>query len=71
MFEKALSQDKRRKILLVHPHATTDIKPLFQESVQSQVVCLDEYFANRNYKEVNRKIAKKLQLLEPTNEKWK
>ena len=71
MFEKALSKDKRRKILLVHPHATADIKPLFQEDVQSQVVCLDEYFANRNYKEVNRKIAENLQSLEPTNEKWK
>ena len=69
MFEKALLADERRKILLVHPHATQDIKPLSQEAVQSQIICLDNYFAKKDYINVNRKIANKLQLLEPTNEK--
>ncbi|MGH9927330.1 MAG: SIR2 family protein, partial [Nitrososphaeraceae archaeon] len=71
MFEKALSEDNRRKLLLVHPKATKLIRPLFKESIQSQVVCLDEYFAKRNYREVNRKIAEALLSLEPTNEQWK
>jgi hypothetical protein len=57
MFEKALREDRRRKILLVHPHATHDIKPIFQEAVQSQIVCLDHYFAKKNYKEVDGEIS--------------
>jgi hypothetical protein len=72
MFEKALSADNRRKLLLVHPNATKIIRPLFKEGIQSQVVCLDEYFAKeKDYIEVNGKIAQKLLSLEPTNEEWK
>lgn len=72
MFEKALLEDNRRKILLLHPNATRLIRPLFKEGIQSQVVCLDEYFAkDKNYIEVNEKIAEALLSLEPTNEEWK
>ena len=70
MFEKALSADNRRKLLLVHPKATKTIQPLFKKGIQSQVVYLDEYFAKEeNYIKVNEKIAKALLSLEPTNER--
>ena len=38
MFERGLAENKNRKILLVHPHATKEIKPLFQASVRDQDV---------------------------------
>ena len=60
MFEKSLAQNNRYKLLLIHPHATEQIKPLFQEQVRHQVVCLDTYFARRNYKYVNKEIAEAL-----------
>jgi SIR2-like domain len=72
MFEKALFTDNKRKLLLVHPNATKLIRPLFKEDIQSQVVCLDEYFAkDKNYTEVNGKITEALLSLEPTNKEWK
>jgi hypothetical protein len=70
MFEKALLVDKRRKILLVHPHATKDIQSLFQKDVQPQIVCLDRYFAKENYVAVNREISQALASLHPINEKY-
>ena len=60
MFERALAESDKRKILLVHPHATERIKPLFQERVRNQLTCLDTYFARRNYSSVNREIAEGL-----------
>lgn len=60
MFEKALLRNKERKLLVVHPHATEQIRPLFQENVRSQIKCLDEYFAKDNYDTVNREISEKL-----------
>ena len=57
MFERGLAESIKRKILLVHPHATEQIKPLFQASVSDQVICLDSYFATRNYGYVNKEIA--------------
>jgi hypothetical protein len=59
MFERALEEDPNRKILLVHPHATTQIKPLFVSNRKHQVMCLDVYFG-RNYENVNKEIAKAL-----------
>jgi SIR2-like domain len=67
MFEKALLEDRRRKILLVHPHATQDIKPIFPEAVHPQIICLDSYFAKKNYVEVNSEISQVLVSLEPAN----
>jgi hypothetical protein len=71
MFEKALLADNRRKLLLVHPKATNEIKPLFEAEVQSQIVCLAKYFAKEeNYVQVNVEIAEALVSLQPTNEIW-
>jgi hypothetical protein len=60
MFERALEEDPSRKILLVHPHATKQIKPLFVSDREYQVMCLDVYFGRRNYDDVNKEIAKAL-----------
>ena len=32
MFEKGLIENSKRKVLLVHPHATEQIKPLFKNN---------------------------------------
>jgi hypothetical protein len=48
MFERALMDDNKRKLLLVHSHATEQIKPLFQRDVRDRLICLDRYFG-RNY----------------------
>ena len=47
-------------MLLVHPHATKQIKPSFKEQLRNQLTCLDRYFAARNYDSVNKEIAKVL-----------
>jgi len=60
MFERALAANHSRKILLIHPHATKQIKPLFQEQVQNQLKCMDTYFARENYTSVNKEIAEVL-----------
>jgi SIR2-like protein len=60
MFERALAENEKRKMLLVHPHATEQIKPIFQEQVRDQLTCLDRYFAKRNYSHVNIEIAQAL-----------
>jgi SIR2-like domain len=60
MFERALEENEKRKILVVHPHATEQIKPLFQKEIRDQLICLDRYFAKPNYSQVNRDIAEAL-----------
>jgi hypothetical protein len=60
MFERALAANHSCKILLIHPHATKQIKPLFQEQVQNQLKCMDTYFARENYTSVNKEIAEVL-----------
>jgi SIR2-like domain len=60
MFERALSENKKRKLLLIHPHASQSIRPLFQEDVQEQIKCLDRHFGKRNYPIVNEEISKAL-----------
>ena len=60
MFERALAEDKKRKILLIDPNATKQIKSLFECRRRYQVRCLDEYFGNRNNTYVNKEIAKAL-----------
>lgn len=60
MFERSLSDNKKRKIILVHPHATDQIKPLFQKKIQEQIKCMDMYFAKQDYKTVNKKIKEEL-----------
>lgn len=56
MFEKAMSENPRCKILLLHPHATQQIKPTFREKVRDQIICLQKYFAGVNYASVNTEI---------------
>jgi hypothetical protein len=63
MFEKALSANSKCKLLLVHPHATTQIQPLFQESVRGQIECLDKYFAREDYENINTEISQTLLML--------
>ena len=41
MFERALTENSKRKVLLVHPHATEQIRPLFKEGLRNQLACLD------------------------------
>ena len=53
-------EDNKRKLLLVHPHATEQIRPLFKEQVQNQLICLNKYFAKENYGYVNEEIATSL-----------
>lgn len=60
MFERSLAETNKRKIILVHPHATDQIKPLFQNQIREQLTCLDRYFARRNYISVNKEIAEVL-----------
>jgi hypothetical protein len=64
MFERALEENTDRRILLVHPHATKQIKPEFIDRVKDQIMCLDTYFARKkDYRQVNRKIAESLATL--------
>jgi len=63
MFEKALTENNKRKMLLVHPHATEQIKPIFERQVLDQVTCLDRYFSRPNYSQVNKEIAEALSSL--------
>jgi hypothetical protein len=60
MFEMSLAENSKCKLLLVHPHATKQIKPLFRPRIRDQITCLDTYFAGRNYISVNMKIVKTL-----------
>jgi SIR2-like domain len=57
MFERAMMDDNKRKLLLVHPHATEQIRPLFKKRLHNQLICLDKYFAKENYSDVNKEIA--------------
>jgi hypothetical protein len=56
MFEKAMSENPRRKILLLHPHGTEQVKPTFREEVRDQIICLQKYFAGDDYMSVNTEI---------------
>lgn len=60
MFEKALFANSKRKVLLIHPNASEEIRPLFHENLQSQIVSLDSHFARQNYNEVNSEISRTL-----------
>jgi hypothetical protein len=60
MFERALEANKKRKLLLIHPHAKRNVKCLFTKEVEDQVLCLDRYFAKQDYENVNREVAKTL-----------
>jgi hypothetical protein len=60
MFEKALKERSKRKLLLIHLHATEQIKPLFEYCIRDQVMCLDEYFARQNYSDSNKEITDSL-----------
>jgi SIR2-like domain len=66
MFERSLSENKKRTIILVHPHATDEIKPLFQNKFQGQIKCMDLYFARDNYEIVNEEIKEELSKLAPS-----
>jgi hypothetical protein len=55
-----LMNDNKRKLLLVHPHATEQIRPLFKEQLRNQLTCLDKYFAKESYSDVNKEIAEAL-----------
>ena len=63
MFERAFAENSKSKMLLVHPHATEQIKPVFREQLRDQVTCLDTYFARQNYSQVNKEIAEILSSL--------
>jgi hypothetical protein len=60
MFEKALIENNRRKLLLVHPHASKEVRPLFKERLRKQLACLDNYFGRESYCDVNKHIAETL-----------
>jgi hypothetical protein len=57
---RALEANKKRKLLLIHPHAKRNVKCLFTKKVEDQVLCLDRYFAKQDYENVNREVAKTL-----------
>jgi hypothetical protein len=63
MFEKALAENSKRKILLVHPYATEQIQPLFHNKVRDQITCLNRYFAKKNYEIVNKEISDRLLMM--------
>lgn len=62
MFEKYMEKmtGRKRRLLLVHPHANEQIKPLFQSHLRDQLTCMDTYFAKQNYEQVNKEIAREL-----------
>jgi hypothetical protein len=66
MFERAMLEDPGRKILLLHPQATQQIKPIFREEVRNQITCLQKYFAGTDFSNVNTEITEALLNLDNT-----
>jgi SIR2-like protein len=62
MFEKSMEKmpGRKQRLLLVHPHANEQVKPLFQPHLRDQLTCMDIYFAKHNYEHVNKEITKVL-----------
>lgn len=59
MFVKSLYENNKCKILLVTPDFT-EVKNLFSQNVQNQIIEIKGYFGATNYQVVNQNIVKKL-----------
>lgn len=63
IFSSLMKEDKRKKIIVIHPHASNIISCVFDEDLHDNFLPLEKKFGQTNYEEVNEEIRQQLSLL--------
>lgn len=53
IFSSLMKEDKRKKIIVIHPHATDIVSCVFDEALHDNFIPIEKKFGEINYKEVN------------------
>jgi hypothetical protein len=63
IFSSLMKEYKRKKIIVIHPHASNVISCVFDEDLHDNFLPLEKKFGQTNYEEVNEEIRQQLSLL--------
>lgn len=63
IFSTLMKEDKRKRIIIIHPHATDMVASVFDKALRDNFITIEKKFGESNYREVNEEITQRLSLL--------